>query len=98
MIKKLNRTQIIILVVLILLLMIPLIEQQGGNTAFNWTVFDYILAFSLLLTVGFGIEFCIRSIRSKRLKWIAIIGIALFFLLLWAELAVGIFNTPIAGD
>jgi hypothetical protein len=96
--KKLNRTQIIILVVLILLLMIPLIEQQGGNTAFNWTVFDYILAFSLLLTVGFGVEFCIRSIRSKRIKWVAIFGIALFFVLLWAELAVGIFNTPIAGD
>ena len=92
MMKKLNRTQIIILVVLLTLLLIPLIEQQEGNSAFNWTVFDYILAFSLLLTVGF------RSIRSKRIKWVAIIGIALFFVLLWSELAVGIFNTPIAGD
>ncbi len=95
---KLNRSQRIILLGILILLTIPLIEQMEGNAAFDWGPFDFILAFLLLFTLGFGIEFFVRRINSRQIKWLAILGIILFFVLLWAELAVGIFNTPIAGD
>jgi uncharacterized membrane protein YhaH (DUF805 family) len=95
---KLNRSQRIILLGIIFVLTIPFIEQMDGNSAFDWGPFDFVLAFLLLLTLGFGIEFFVRRIKSRQLKWFAILSIILFFILLWAELAVGIFNTPIAGD
>jgi hypothetical protein len=97
-IGKLNRPQWIIFIVIILLLCIPFIEQLGGNESFNWTFFDYLMAFILLFSVGITLEFTVRSIRSRSLKRAAIVVIVLFFILLWAELAVGIFNSPIAGD
>jgi hypothetical protein len=95
---KFNRSQGFILLGILILLTIPLIEQMDGNATFDWGPFDFVLAFLLLLTLGFGIEFFVRRIKSRRLKWVAILSIILFFILLWAELAVGIFNTPIAGD
>ena len=95
---KFNRSQGFILLGILILLTIPLIEQMDGNATFDWGAFDFILAFVLLLILGFGIEFFVRRIKSRQLKWFAILSIILFFILLWAELAVGIFNTPIAGD
>jgi hypothetical protein len=97
-IGKLNRTQWIIFIGIILFLCIPFIEQLDGNASFNWGLLDFVLAFLILITLGFGIEFFVRTIQSHRLKWLAILGIVLFIVLLWAELAVGIFNSPIAGD
>jgi len=95
---KIRRTQFVILLIVLGLLLIPLLEQFDGKAAFDWGAFDFILAFVLLLILGFGIEFFVRRIKSRQIKWLAILGIILFFVLLWAELAVGLFNTPIAGD
>ena len=96
--NKIRRTQFVILLIVLGLLLIPLLEQFDGNATFDWGPFDFVLAFLLILTLGFGIEFFVRRIKSRQIKWLAIPGIILFFVLLWAELAVGIFNTPIAGD
>lgn len=95
---KMNRIQRLILFGILLLLTIPLIEQLDGNASFDWGPLDFALAFVLLLSFGFGIEYLVRKIQSRRLKGFAILGIIVFFVLLWAELAVGIFNSSIAGD
>ncbi len=79
-------------------LLIPIIEQFDGNAAFNWGIFDYLIAFLLLATLGFGLEFIFNRIQNFKIKLILILGLFLFFFLLWAEMAVGIFNSPIAGD
>ncbi len=94
----LKKAQIIILFIIFILLCIPLIEMQDGNSPINWSVFDFFIAFVLLTISGFSIEFAIRKIKNRTNKIIAIILILLFLLLLWGELAVGIFNSPIAGD
>lgn len=95
---KMRRAQFVILFIVLVLLLIPFLEQLDGKAAFDWGPFDFILAFLLLFTLGFGIEFFVRRIKSRQIKWLAILGIILFFVLLWAELAVGLFNSPIAGD
>ena len=95
---KMRRAQFVILFIVLVLLLIPFLEQLDGKATFDWGAFDFILAFVLLLILGFGIEFIVRRIKSRQIKWLAILGIILFFVLLWAELAVGLFNTPIAGD
>ena len=96
--KKLNRAQRFILLGILFILTVPFIEQLDGNASFDWGLLDFVLAFVMLLTFGFGLEYLLRTIQSRRLKGLAILGIILFFVLLWAELAVGIFNSPIAGD
>jgi hypothetical protein len=95
---KLNRAQRFILLGILFILTIPFIEQLDGNAAFNWGPLDFVLMFMILLTLGFGIEFFVRTIQSRRLRWLAILCIVLFIMLLWAELAVGVFDSPIAGD
>lgn len=96
--QMLNKAQIIILFIIFILLCIPLIEMEDGNSSINWSVFDFFIAFLLLTISGFSIEFAIRKIKKRTNKIKAILLILLFLLLLWGELAVGIFNSPIAGD
>ena len=64
----------------------------------NWTLADFIVMGFLLIGFGFGIHFI--STRTKNLKVrILYIGIiCVLFLLIWAELAVGIFDSPLAGS
>jgi hypothetical protein len=96
MIMKNNRISAIVLIVAVLLL-IPLIAMQFTDEV-NWSFFDFVLAGILLLGTGLAGELAIRKVRNKnyRLGILAVIGLALF--LIWAELAVGIFGTPFAGN
>jgi len=79
------------------LLIIPLLGIILTNSV-EWSMFDFLLMGSLLLVLGIGIE--LTSLNFKQLNTrIAIISfIILLFLLIWIELAVGIFNSPFAGN
>jgi len=80
-----------------LLLLIPFIAMQFSHEVV-WDETDFIVMGMLLLAVGLGIEVVLRKVKNnkKRFLWI---GIVLFlFILIWGELAVGIFGTPFAGS
>ena len=79
------------------LLLIPFIAMQFTNEV-KWSDFDFLVMGSLLLVVGLAINFILKRITkpSKRLVLIAIVIFG--FVLIWAELAVGIFGTPFAGN
>ena len=79
------------------LLIIPLLGIILTNSV-EWNIYDFLLMGSLLLVLGFGIE--LTSLNFKQLnRRIAIITfIILIFLLIWIELAVGIFNSPFSGN
>jgi len=64
----------------------------------NWGPFDFIIMGSLLIFLSIGINFA--SNRAKNLKnRVLYIGIlVIIFMLIWAELAVGLFRTPFAGS
>jgi hypothetical protein len=93
-----NKVQKVILIIILVLLCIPLIEMMDGNSQVNWSIFDFIVAFILLTAVGFSMEWVFRKIQNKRYKIALSILILSLFILLWGELAVGIFGSPIAGD
>jgi hypothetical protein len=80
----------------IILLLIPFIAMQFTPEV-NWTAFDFIIAGILLLSVGFAIDFALRKLKTSKYRIAIIIGIIITFLLVWIELAVGIFGTPFAG-
>lgn len=86
-----------ILLTVAFLLLIPLIVMQFTNEV-AWTLSDFIIMGILLLGTGFMCELAIRKVKTTEYR-IAVCGAVLVaFLLVWAELAVGIFGTPFAGS
>lgn len=79
------------------LLLIPAIAMLF-TTEVNWSLGDFVVMGALLLTVAFTTEFILRKTTHKKYQ-IAFIALVIgLFLLIWAELAVGIFNSPFAGS
>lgn len=92
-----NRRLIIILLVVTGLLLIPLVGMQFSDEV-NWSINDFLVAGGLLLGTGMVLEVILRKV--KEMKYRIILAIVLFaaLLLVWVELAVGIFGTPFAGS
>ena len=79
------------------LLIIPLFFTVISDE-FNWSFFDFIIMGFMMIFVGILFKLVSRVIKSGKRKKLLYGLIILLFLLLWAELGVGIFNSPIAGD
>lgn len=80
-----------------LLLLLPLIAMQFTSEV-NWTFSDFIVAGVLLFGTGGLIELAVRKIHKVITRVWVILGILVALLLVWIELAVGIFGTPFAGN
>jgi hypothetical protein len=71
------------------LLLAPLIAMQFTREV-NWTPFDFAI-FGLMLVVACGLlELVVRLTTNRRYRLIAGVAIGGAFLLVWAQLAVGI--------
>lgn len=77
--------------------MIPLIAMQFTSEVV-WTPMDFVVAGVLLLSLGFAATYLWKKLAKNTYRFYIIVGLILLFLLLWAELAVGIFGSPIAGS
>jgi len=86
-----------ILLTIAVLLCIPLIAMQFTNEVV-WTLSDFVIAGILLVGTGLVIEVVVRNVRDKKARIGMIIGTLVVLLLVWAELAVGVFGTPFAGS
>ncbi len=92
-----SKTIFILLAIVAGILCIPLIAMQFNNGV-HWDGFDFLVMGTLLLITGFAIDFVRRKITSTRTRVILVCAVVCTFLLIWAELAVGIFGTPFAGQ
>ncbi|WP_242919792.1 hypothetical protein [Pontibacter liquoris] len=92
-----NRRLIGIVLTVVGILLIPLIAMQFTEEV-DWNLIDFMVMGTLLLGTGLLAELVIRKVRNRdyRIGIIALILVAL--LLIWAELAVGIFGSPFAGS
>ena len=79
------------------LLLIPLIAMRFTNEV-NWTLSDFMVAGTLLLGTGLILDLILRKITSIKYRVVISTALLLVFLLIWAELAVGIFGTPFSGS
>ena len=86
-----------ILTITALILLIPLIAMQFTDEV-NWKFFDFIVAGILLIGTGLVWDIAIRKIKKTTYRIPVIIGIFIILILIWAELAVGIFGSPFAGS
>ena len=64
----------------------------------NWSIMDFVVAGVLLFGTGLTIEYVLRKVKSRKNRILICGIILLLFLLLWIELAVGLFGSPIAGN
>jgi len=86
-----NKRLIGILLTVAFLLLIPLIAMQITDEV-NWTLPDFIAAGVLLLGTGLMCELVLRKVKKPKLRIAICLAILATFLIIWAELAVGIFN------
>ena len=80
-----------------LLLLIPLIAMQLTNEV-NWSFFDFIIMGGMLTITGLLIGRILKQFKPSENRILLIAIIIIIFLLIWAELGVGIFGTRFAGD
>ncbi|QJD77079.1 hypothetical protein [Spirosoma rhododendri] len=90
-----RKTTVVLIVALLLLL--PLVAMQFTNEV-NWTLSDFVVAGLLLLASGLSFEFALRKVRTSTYRIAACTAILAVLVLVWLELAVGIFGTPFAGQ
>lgn len=79
------------------LLLIPLIGMQF-SPAVDWDGRDFLIMGVLLTITGLGIEMVLRKVKSTKNRLLLCGAVLFTFLLIWAELAVGIFGSPFAGS
>ena len=79
------------------LLLIPLFGNIFSNQV-NWSLFDFIIMGLLLGMLGIIIHYILEKVRDKEFRIVPIIFVLIIFLLIWSELAVGVFGSPIAGS
>lgn len=91
------KTPIMAVVVSLSLLLIPLIAMQFTNEVL-WTASDFIILGILLSFVGLGVSAAWRFGKKNYARVLYVAAILFLFLLIWAELAVGVFNSPLAGS
>ena len=86
-----------VLVTVAVLLCIPLVAMQFSPEV-NWDMVDFGVAALLLAGFGLLISFLLSQPLTRKYRWGLITGIVLLYLLLWAEMAVGLFGSPLAGS
>jgi len=64
----------------------------------SWNLGDFAIAGLLLFGTGLLFDLVIRKVNNSEYRILIYVVIVVVFFLVWAELAVGIFGTPFAGD
>ena len=80
-----------------IILLIPMIAMQLTDEV-NWSFFDFVIMGVMLSITGLALGIIIKKIKDYKYRNIFITIIVMIFLLIWAELGVGLFGTPFAGN
>lgn len=64
----------------------------------DWSAGDFAIAALLLGGAAFLADRVLRGTRAQATKAVLVIALLAALLLVWAELAVGVFGTPFAGS
>ncbi|UKB79058.1 hypothetical protein [Chryseobacterium sp. MEBOG07] len=81
----------------LVLLCIPLLGNLFSKEI-NWSASDFLIAGTLLFTTAFLINLVRNKIKKQSQKVLICIFILLALVLVWMELAIGIFGSPFAGS
>jgi len=74
----------------------PLIGMQLSSEI-NWELFDFIVAGIIITVLILVVELIFRKVQSSKKRFWLVFLIWVLFIMIWVELAVGIFESPFAG-
>lgn len=86
-----RRSVIGIFALVLLLLSVPLVAMQFTNEV-QWSFFDFVIMGALLTATGLICSVIWYRVKSQPRRIMLVLGVLFVFLLIWAELAVGIFS------
>lgn len=92
-----NKRLVGIVITVALILCVPLVAMQFSEGV-QWGPFDFLVAGTLLLGTGLLGDLVMRKVKTRGSRIALCILLLIVLLLIWAELAVGIFGTPFAGS
>lgn len=92
-----KRSSLKLLGITLLLMLIPLMANWLNNE-FHWKFGDFILMGAMIYGLGLITLILMNVVKNKILRLIVTGIFFLLFLLIWVELAVGIFDTPFGGS
>jgi hypothetical protein len=92
-----KKSFIMILIAVVAILLIPFTAMLFTSEV-DWGPFDFMVMGLLLTGTGVVCEFAVRKIKKIEHQLAACGMIFILFLLIWAELAVGIFGSALAGS
>lgn len=92
-----NKRPVFIVLAALSLLLIPFIAMQFSGEV-KWSPVDFVIMGVLLTGTGLLCELVLRSTKRFGYRLLLIAACLFAFLLIWAELAVGIFGSPFAGS
>lgn len=95
--KLQNNRIVTIMLAVTNLLLIPLIAMQFTEQV-KWDLKDFTVMAFLLFTTGLLIDLLFSKVKYAKSRILLIAVVLTIFFLTWAELAVGIFGTPFAGN
>ena len=79
------------------ILCIPFFGMQLSDEV-KWSGYDFMMAGVMLFGTAIGIDLILRTIEKPSHRILLIVTVVCALLLVWAELAVGIFGTPFSGS
>ena len=86
-----------IAIVVGLILFMSLIAMQFTGEVI-WSLADFVIMGTLLFGTGLALEFTRKKLTKPVCRISGLPVLVITFLLTWAELAVGVFGTPLAGS
>ena len=92
-----NQRSVLLFSIPFVLLSIPLIAMQFTKEV-KWTLSDFLIMGILLFATVFTIDFVLKKVKTFKSRLILVLGIVALLMIIWAEMAVGIFGSPIAGS
>lgn len=92
-----NSRPAFIALIIAFVLSLPLIAMQF-STGVDWDATDFIIMGILLSGTGLLVELVLRNVKTTAGRLILCGAILCGLVLIWAELAVGIFGSPFAGS
>ena len=68
------------------------------SSEINWGLLDFIVAGILIIVLILVLELIFRKVQNNKKRLWLVILIGILFIMIWVELAVGIFGSPFAGS
>ena len=92
-----NKRFIVILLFIVFILFLPLVAMMFTDKV-NWDSTDFLIAGVILFGLGLVSEIVMRKVKNFNKKSRILTAILIILILIWIELAVGIFGTPFSGN